>query len=316
MRKEMEKSQNGAACPQIVAVIPAYNEERFIGSVVLRTRRFVNTVIVVDDGSTDATAEVAEAGGATVLRHSVNQGKGVALNTGLRKARQLHPDVVVLLDGDGQHCPEEIPALINPILAGEADVVVGSRYLRKRTGVPPLRIWGHRVFTWLTNQLSGVRVTDSQSGFRAFSRRAIELIRFSSSGFSVESEMQFLVQEYGLKVKEIPIRAFYKDKPKRPVIVHGLMVLNGILRLVGQYRPLLFFGVPGMVLLVSGLLWGGWVVQIYRKVQTLAIGYALISVMLCILGSLSLFTGLILHSVRGLLLSLLRPDEKSRDSVE
>ena len=299
--------------PRVVAVIPAHNEERFIGSVVLRARAHVDAVVVVDDGSTDATAQIAETGGAIVVRHERNQGKGVALNTGLRKAQELTADALVLLDADGQHFPGEVPAVLAPVLSDEADIVVGSRYvqIRKETGngVPRHRVLGHRAFTALTNVVSGVRVSDSQSGFRAMSRRALHALTFSSKGFSVESEMQFLARELGLRVVEVPITADYMEKPKRPVLQHGLMVLNGVLRLVGQYRPLLFFGLSGLIVLMVGLLWGGWVVLIYQQTRHLAVGYALISILLTIVGSLGLFAGLILHSVRGLLLELAKPEK-------
>jgi glycosyltransferase involved in cell wall biosynthesis len=285
-----------------VAVIPAYNEERFIGSVVLKARQHVDRVIVVDDGSTDATGAIAASAGAIVLRHEPNQGKGAALNTGFHHARDLGARAVVLLDGDGQHLPEEVPCVLKPVLAGEADIVVGSRYLDGDCTVPRHRVWGHRAFNLLTRWSTGVPVSDSQSGFRAFSSRAIEAISFSSNGFSVESEMQFLAREHGLRLAEVPITADYQERPKRSVLQHGLLVLNGVLRLVGQYRPLLFFGVPGLVVLLAGLAWGIRVVDIFRHSQTLAVGYALISVVLAILGSLSLFTGIILHSVRAMLL--------------
>jgi glycosyltransferase involved in cell wall biosynthesis len=292
----------------IVAVIPAYNEERYIGSVVLKTRKHVDTVIVVDDGSTDLTAEIAEAAGAIVLRHEAKQGKGTALSTGFRRIRELDPAAVVMLDGDGQHLSAEVPQVLAPVLRGEADLIVGSRYLQKGGGVPRHRIWGHWVFTTLTNLLSGKRITDSQSGFRAFSPRAIECIRFSSEGFSVESEMQFLAKQHNLRLAEVTITANYVEEAKRPVVSHGLMVLNGVLRMVGQYRPLLFFGVPGLAVLLAGIGWGGRVVIIYQRSSQLAVGYALISVLLTIVGSLSLFAGVILHSVRGLLLELVGAD--------
>ena len=291
--------------PRVVAVIPAHNEERFIGSVVLRARTHADVVVVVDDVSTDASAQIAEAAGAVVVRHERNKGKGIALNTGFRKARELDADALVLLDADGQHVPEEVPVLLAPILAGEADLVIGSRYLNgPDSRVPGHRVWGHRVFNLLTRASSGVGASDSQSGFRAMSRRALRALSFSSAGVSVESEMQFLARELGLRVVEVPITADYAEKPKRPVVQHGLLVLNGMLRLVGQYRPLLFFGVPGLILLLIGLLWGGWVVIIYQRTQTLAVGYALISILLTVLGSLGLLIGILLHSIRGLLLEL------------
>jgi len=314
MSKTEEKQQvkgDGRSRP-IVAVIPAYNEERYIGSVVLKTRKHVDTVIVVDDGSTDLTAEIAEAAGAVVVRHEGKEGKGTALSTGFRRIRELDPAAVVMLDGDGQHLTEEVPQLLAPVLRGEADLVIGSRYLNgSESGVPRNRVWGHWVFTTLTNLLSGKRTTDSQSGFRAFSPRAIECIRFSSEGFSVESEMQFLAKQHNLRLAEVIITANYVEKSKRPVVKHGLLVLDGVLHIIGQYRPLLFFGLGGLALLLVGLIWGGWVVIIYQRTTQLAVGYALISILLTIVGSLGLFVGIILHSVRGLLLELVGADREA-----
>lgn len=292
---------------KVVVVIPAYNEERCIGSVVLKLRQFPIEILVVDDGSQDATAQIATAAGAQVIRHLRNQGKGVALNTGLYAAQAMEPDALVLIDGDGQHLPEQLPALVQPVLAGEADMVVGSRYLEHSSEVPAHRVWGHRAFNLLTGLASGVGSTDSQSGYRAFSPRAMHLINFSSSGFSVESEMQFLAGEHHLRVVEVPITIRYPDKPKRPVMSQGLSVLNGILRLTGQMRPLLFFGLPGLVLLLAGLGLGVVVVDIYSRLKQLAVGYAILSVMLVIMGMLGLSTGITLHSIRGLLYELLHP---------
>ena len=292
---------------RIVAVIPAYNEERFIGSVVLQARKYADSVVVVDDGSTDATAEIAREAGAIVVRHEHNRGKGVTLNTAFEKARELRPDVLVMLDADAQHVCAEMPAVVAPVLRGEADIVVGSRYLRETNSTPTHRVWGHKAMTLLTNLASGVPLTDSQSGFRAFSPRAVEAIDFRSDGFSVESEMQFLARDKDLVIMEVPITISYDDQPKRNVIRHGLLVLNGVLRLIGQSRPLLFFGVPGLLVLLVGVAWGVRVVEIYRRSQDLAVGYTLISVLLATLGSLSLFTGIMLHSMRGMLLELVRP---------
>ena len=301
-----ESAIRGLNYQHIVVVIPAYNEERFIGSVILRAQKLVDKVIVVDDGSVDATAEIAQTAGAIVMQHKQNRGKGVALNTGFEYARTLAPEMVITLDADGQHIPEEIVKLSEPILNGKADIVVGSRYLEKTSQVPLHRIWGHHFFNIMTGQASRVPLTDSQSGFRAFSKRALDAIRFKSNGFSVESEMQFLAHECKLNIVEVPITIHYYDRPKRSVMVHGLAVLNGLLRLIGQYRPLLFLGVTGLILMAAGVAWALPVINIYRKSQVFPLGHFFISVALNLSGLFSLFTGIILHSVRGLLLDLLR----------
>ncbi|MDX2162255.1 MAG: glycosyltransferase family 2 protein [bacterium] len=284
--------------PKTVVVIPAFNEERFIGSVVLKARQFVETVIVVDDGSTDSTREIAQAAGAVLIAHDHNGGKGMALNTGFAKAREYAPDVVVTLDGDWQHMPEQIAQVAAPILGGQADIVVGSRYLDDTSDVPPARVIGHWGFTALTNLLSGVRLTDSQSGYRAFSPRAVQELSFSSRSFSVESEMQFLARDHQFKVVEVPIIIRYADKPKRSVVRHGFTVLDGLLHLVVQHRPLLFFSVPGLGSLLVGLLLGLQVIHSYNVSQTLAIGTGLLVVLFLLTGLFFIFTGIILWALR------------------
>lgn len=293
---------------RVVAVIPAYNEERFIGSVVLKTLQYVDEVFVVDDGSTDCTAEIAQLAGAIVVRQPHNCGKGVALNTGFRKAMELlYPSCVVTLDGDWQHIPEELPRVTEPILKNEADVVVGSRYLQTGSDVPRSRILGHWFFTMLTNRVSGTKLTDSQSGFRAFSLKAARLVNFESAGFSVESEQQFWVKDHDLRLVEVPITILYHEKPKRSVFKQGMEVLNGIFWMVGQHRPLLFFSSIGLISLFIGGILCAVVLNDYAMDNSISIQLALAGIFMCIVGTVSLFTGMILHSLRGLIIDFTRP---------
>ncbi len=284
-----------------VALIPAYNEERFIGSVVLKTRRYVDVVLVVDDGSSDDTAALAEEAGAEVIRHPHNTGKAAALNTGLERARALNSAALVLLDGDGQHDPSDIPALLAPTLSGQADVVIGSRFIGVESDTPRWRIAGQQALTMATNFASGVTLSDSQTGFRALSRRAVQQLVFRTTGFSVESEMQFLVKRYDLIVGEVPIRVNYNEKPKRNPVRHGLQVLNGIIQMVSQNRPLFFFGVPGVLLLIVGTALALLVVDRYTVYTRLAVGWAIVSMGAITVGALTIFTGLILHTIRAYL---------------
>jgi glycosyltransferase involved in cell wall biosynthesis len=300
-----------AGFDQTAVIVPAYNEERFIGSVVILARRYASNVIVVDDGSRDGTAEVAEAAGALVIRHGVNLGKGVALRTGFQQARQL-ADVraIVTMDGDGQHNCVDIPELARPIFEGRADLVVGSRFLGKKSETPGWRVFGQQALTLATNLSAQSSLTDSQSGFRAFSRKMLDVFNFDSNDFSVESEMQFIVHNAGLEVIEVPISVVYEEPSKRNPVMHGLQVLRGIANLVSRYRPLFFFGGGGLIILLAGLIWGWYVVDIYLRVRTLAVGYALISALLVIIGSSSLFTGLMLHSVLGLMADIKKSIEQ------
>lgn len=289
-----------------VALIPAYNEERFIGSLVLAVRAYVDQVIVVDDGSRDKTVEIARRAGATVVEHERNQGKAAAVNTGFDYVRELSPAVLVMLDGDGQHNADDIPQVTAPVLEGRADLVVGSRFLDIKSDIPAYRQVGQHGLTLITNLASGVRIGDSQSGFRAFSAEALERLSFGQGGFSIESEMQFLAREHKLQLVEVPIRVIYAEKAKRNPVAHGMQVLNGILRLVGQIRPLLYFGLSGATVGVLGMLLGLYVVRVYSQSQQLAIGYALLTVMLCVVGMLLFFVGLVLHSMRGMMIELRR----------
>jgi glycosyltransferase involved in cell wall biosynthesis len=286
---------------EIIAAIPCFNEELFIGSVVLKTKDYVNKIVVVDDGSTDKTALVAEKAGAIVIRHGPNKGKGVAVGTAFDYARNAGCKALVLLDGDGQHDPAYIPMLVKPVLDDKADMVIGSRYLGIKSNMPAYRVWGHRVLTMLSNLGSQVKLTDSQSGLRAFSAKAIDALSFVEQGLSVESEMQFLANEAGLRVTEIPVSIGYYIKAKRSPLAHGIGVLNSIFGLISRRIPLFFFGVPGIAMLAVGF-WEGWrVIQGWNTYQTFWLGPALIAVLLCVVGALSLFTALILHTIKSFL---------------
>ncbi len=280
----------------IVAVIPAYNEERFIGSVVLETLPMVDGVVVVDDGSSDRTARLARAAGADVICLSQNQGKGAALNHGFRRALSRNPRAVVILDADAQHDPEELPIMVEPILNDDADVVIGSRFLGTKNRIPRYRQLGQSLLTKATNVASGVFVTDSQSGYRAFSPAALRQLNFDSLGLQVESEMQFLIKRSNLRVVEVPIHVHYLDKAKRNPIRHGVQILDLLLGLVARRRPLLFFSTPGLLLVLMGVLLGSTVIQTLARTQVLPVGTALVTTMFVISGILLGITGVILHS--------------------
>jgi glycosyltransferase involved in cell wall biosynthesis len=295
-------SPSGATSLQHVLVaIPAYNEDRYIGSLVLKLRANGHRVLVVDDGSTDDTAGVAESAGAEVIRHPNNLGKTAGVRTAFKRARELDIEALVLIDGDSQHDPSDIGVVLAPVLAGEADMVVGSRFAGLSNRIPRWRIAGQHALTFATNLGSGLPMTDSQSGFRAFSRRAVESMQFTGTGFSVESEMQFAAKEIGLVVAEVPINVHYDIPVKRNPVGQGLRVVDLLLRLVAQHRPLLFFSLPGIIMLLGGMTLGIYVVRIYEATAILAIGYALITVLLCIGGMLSLFVGIMLHTLLALL---------------
>lgn len=281
----------------IVAIIPALNEERFIGSVVLVARQYADIVVVVDDGSHDRTAVLAEAAGARVVHLTQQSGKGHAMNAGFQYARRYRPAVCVVLDADAQHDPAEIPALAEPILSGKADVVVGSRFLGVHSRIPWWRQMGQHALTAATNVASGLYLTDSQTGYRAFSPNAVDALKFRSEGLSVESEMQFQLMQKRLRVVEVPVHVQYLDGNKRNPVVHGLRVVDTIIGLVARKRPLLFFGLPGLCLAVAGLYVGLLALRLSTELHSVPVGTAMLSTLLLLFGLVLGATGTILNTM-------------------
>ena len=212
----------------VVAIIPAYNEEKALADVIDRTLEHVDEVIVVDDGSSDKTSEVAIEAGARVIRHSVNLGKGEALKSGFKAIGD--DSIIITIDGDGQHNPSEIPDLVRPIIEDGADLVNGSRYMNgPEENTPAYRRVGQKVLDIATNISAGTKVTDSQSGFRAFSPQSKNVFRFKDTGFGIESEMLVDASEAGLKIVEVPITVRYDlDGSTKDPITHGVGVLFNI----------------------------------------------------------------------------------------
>lgn len=241
---------------KLTAIIPAYNEELAIGSIIIGSKKHVERVIVVDDGSVDNTVEIAKLAGADVISHETNKGKGAALKTGLLAAR--NSDVIVTLDSDGQHNYDEIPKLIAPIIDGEADVVNGSRYLKgDKKDTPRYRRVGQTVLDKATKVSSGFDITDSQSGFRAFARHTIPAFRFKCDGFGIESEMLMDAANAGLRIKEVEIGVRYDlDGSTKNPVTHGFGVLMNIINDLEFQRPLLFFTLPGVIISITGITLG------------------------------------------------------------
>jgi glycosyltransferase involved in cell wall biosynthesis len=281
---------------RVLAGIAAYNEARYVGSVVLQARQYVDEVIVVDDGSTDSTAKVAELAGATVVRHPQNKGKGSAIQTILAEARKRNPDVLVLLDADAQHDPNEIPALIRPISEG-FDLVIGSREAQEAR-TPRYRRIGKEVIFRSSRLASGTNIYDSESGFRALSPKAINGLDLKANGFAVESEMITFAADKKLRITEVPISNIYtKDGSTLHPIRHGIDVLSRIIVMISERRPLFIFGVVGGILLVIGLVFGIRVIDIANSTGSLATGSAVLTALFIIAGILSVFTGIILNAL-------------------
>jgi len=208
---------------KIIAIIPAYNEEKRIEAVIRKTKKYVKKVIVVDDGSTDHTFEVAQREADSVLRHLINMGKGVALKTGISAALDEKPDIVVILDGDGQHDPKDIPKLVARLVKQRADIAIGSRQLGGE--MPAVLRIGNSIIRSTFAMLFGKHIQDTQSGFRAFTANACSLLQWQSTRYEVETEILINALRRGMRVVESPIRTVYLDRHKGTTVVDGMKII-------------------------------------------------------------------------------------------
>ncbi len=216
----------------VIAGIPAYNEEEYIADVVHKTLPHVDEVVAVDDGSTDNTAKVAEMAGATVVKNGTNQGVGRATQRCFEIAKQRNADVLITIDGDGQHNPGEIPRLLTAIFEGGADFVIGSRFLDGQVKFPRYRKLGINIITFLYNFASKAKLTDSQSCYRAYSKRAISLLNIDEKGFPFSVELLVKARQKGLVITEVPISCTYhSNSHSLNPVVHGIRVALAVVRL-------------------------------------------------------------------------------------
>ena len=284
-----------------IAGIPAYNKQYPVCGVIHAAEDYVDEIIVVDDGSTDNTSKLAKRAGAVVIRHETNKGKTAAVQTIINEAIRRDADVLILLDSDGQHDPDEIPVLINTISEDGYDLAAGSRKLKgsKSKGKRPfIRPLGQFVLKIGLGTITKKRYGDPECGFRALSRRAMEVMRFKGKGFSVEAEMIYLAEKHGLKTIEVPVTEIYvEDGSTLNPWRHGFGNLGTIIAWVSEKRPLFFFGVAGVVFTIIGLILGANVLYIANAGGSVAVGSALVSVLFIVIGVFSVFTGLILSEV-------------------
>jgi glycosyltransferase involved in cell wall biosynthesis len=293
----------------IVAGMPMYNEEETIGTVVTLALKHADAVICVDDGSSDSSARIAEACGATVIRHRVNRGYGGALKSLFIKAIEMNATALVVLDSDGQHEAADIPQLLKPILEKQADFVIGSRFIDGGGGtdMPAYRRLGIKVITAASNLSRDISIKDTQSGFRAFSAHALEVLRFDCEGMELSLEMLEDAHEKQLKISEVPTVVRY-DVPKGSnftAVSHGFTVLSWALVSLSHKKPLLVLGIPGLGLFATGTAMGLNLAQNVTGQIDGYIGTGLSAVWIGVLGLSLMATGLVLQSARGFLRHLI-----------
>jgi glycosyltransferase involved in cell wall biosynthesis len=291
--------------PFVVVGVPAFNEEKTIARVVLESQRFADKVVVCDDGSSDLTGAIAERLGAEVVWHERNMGYGAAIQSLFKKAREQGADILVTLDGDGQHNPADVPKLVKPIVEGVADIVIGSRLANKRSNgtMPWYRRAGVRFITALMNNSSKNNVKDSQSGFRAYSRTSLESLVLLEDGMGVSAEILIKARNDGLKIVEvlsIPRYGKDVDTSTHNPVRHGASVVATIVKLVIEDKPLTMLGIPGILCLAMGTAFGLWMLQIYSLAKHIVTNIALASIGFLLIGFFCLSTAVTLYAIRRL----------------
>ena len=279
--------------------IPAFNEQKNIAGIISKLRKYADTIIVCDDGSTDLTRKISEELGVIVITHEKNKGYGASINSLFLKAKELETNVFVTFDADGQHRVEDIPIVIEPVINNKAEIVIGSRFLElKSEEMPNYRKVGIKLITKVTNLSIKEKLTDSQSGFRAYSKKALDEIIPSDEGMGVSTEILIKASNLDLKIAEVPIKVSYggETSTKDP-ISHGSSVIFSTIKFTSIHNPLKFYGIPGIIFLGIGLGFIAWTIQIYSTHQEIITNVSLIGIGCIVLGAVLLMTAVILFSL-------------------
>ena len=282
-----------------IACIPAFNEENSIGDIVSRSLKFVDRVVVCNDGSTDQTSINAVKAGAIVLEHEKNLGKGAAFKTLFEYANKINADIMITIDGDGQFLPEEMKNLINNLQKSNADVVIGNRYGDQKE-MPLYRKTGNKILDKITKLATNLPFQDTQSGYRVYSKNAISSIKITNDGFGVDSEILVDAANKGLKITEEPVTVLYnighKTSTKDP-ITHSVSVVSSLLELIAINHPLRFLGIPGFILIIIGIIFSIIVITIFNESRYFSIPSTLTALGSLMVGILLLLMSVVLYSI-------------------
>ena len=279
--------------------IPAFNEEKPVIDVIKKSLNYVDQVIVCDDGSSDLTAEKAKIAGAIVIKHKKNMGKGHAMKSLFKYAKDVGADAMITIDGDGQFLAEQIPNLLQPILDNSYDVVIGNRFSDDKE-MPSYRKIGNKILDRITKLAADLPFSDTQSGFRSYSKKAIQSLDFSTSGFGVDSEILIDAVDKGLKITETDVTVLYdtglKTSTKDPVS-HSMSVIGSLLESIAIHHPLKYLGIPGIILLLIGFGFATYSISIFNTTGNFSLPSVLITMSSLILGLILLLMSVVLYSI-------------------
>ena len=284
---------------KIIVGIPAFNEEKNIAVLITQLKKIADKIIVCNDGSTDLTSEIAEELGATVINHEKNLGYGAAIRSIFLKSKDLDVDILVTFDADGQHRIDDINKVINPIINGESDLVIGSRFLDESAKeVPRYRKAGIKLITKITNATIKKQLTDSQSGFRAYSKKVLNELNPSELGMGISTEILIKASAKNFRISEVPIKIVYDgDTSTHNPISHGSSVLLSTIKFTSIEHPLKFYGIPSMIFFAIGLLFTSLSIEYYADIGRLNTNLTLIGAGSILIAVVLLLTGILLYSL-------------------
>jgi len=283
----------------LVIGIPAYNEEENIAKIIVEIKKITKNIIVCNDGSTDLTSEIAEKLGVIVINHEKNQGYGAAIKSIFLKAKEIDTDVLVTFDADGQHRIEDISKVLSPIKEGNADIVIGSRFLSEESNdIPDYRKLGIKVITKITNTSIKEKITDSQSGFRAYNKKVLSEIIPTEMGMGISTEILIKASNKACRITEVPIKILYQGNTStHNPVAHGASVIASTIKFTSIEHPLKFYGISGITTTTIGLFFMIWTLQEFSQFGSLPLITTLISIGFVLMGMILLIAAILLHSL-------------------
>ena len=283
---------------KVIIGIPAFNEEKNIGSIITNLKKKYDHVLVCDDGSSDSTAVIASEMGAYVVKHSKNLGYGSAIKTIFNEAKKIDCDILVTFDADGQHRIEDIPTVLNPIKNNNADIVIGSRFLEKNNNIPNYRKIGIKVITQVTNASIKNKLTDSQSGFRAYNKHVLSQINPSEMGMGISTEILIKASSKGIRITEVPVTILYEgDTSTHDPVSHGTSVLISTIKYTSIEHPLKFYGLPSIFFLITGIFFSYSAIDFYANIGRLNTNLTILAAGTVLIGMVLLITAILLYSL-------------------
>ena len=283
---------------KITVGIPAYNEEKNIAKIIVELKKVADQIIVCNDGSTDSTSIIAESLGATVIKHPKNLGYGSAIRSIFLKAREINAEILVTIDADGQHKIEDIKKVIKPVVDGQADISIGSRFLEEGDNSPKYRKLGIKIITKVTNSSLSEKITDAQSGFRAYNNKVLQSLTPSDTGMGISTEILIKSSNLGLKIAEVPTEIQYEgETSSQNPVSHGTEVLMSTLKYISIERPLRFYGIPSFIFFVIGLAFTFLSIEYYAEMGRLNTNITLLAGGTLLIGTILAVTAVLLYSL-------------------